>query len=258
MSGVGVRAAPPAGDLGSHPYSPASAGAVLAERVGAAPELALPSLSMRFALALVATVLSLAVVPGVAVAGIPTNVPPYVRPRERSTGAARVATARRHRGLRAAVREASRGVQLLHLVERERLGLPLAVVPPRGRACAEHRGDAVGGARGHRPHSTRPRAGTRRRLPGRPEQAARRARPGHLPAPAVGDEQRQQLVRALQPGRLVARPGELGAPVPEGVAAHRADRPRWPGRRDEPQRCAGSACRLSERASRCCSARWWR
>ncbi len=31
-------------------------------------------------------------------------------------------------------------------------------------------------------------------------------------------------VRAVQPGRLVARTGEVGAPVPEGVAAHRADR----------------------------------
>ena len=122
---------------------------------------------------------------------------PLHRPRQQgSVGRSGRLQARRDRRVRAAIGQASGCLQLLHrLAWRLQLARP-AAGRRRARALA---GDAVGRHRGHRHFAARPRARRRRRPPGRAQPARGRARPGRLPASAVGDEQREQPVLRLRP-----------------------------------------------------------
>ena len=81
-------------------------------------------------------------------------------------------------------------------------------------APAEHDPEAARHARpvadgrdqdGRRRHAARHRARTRRRVPARPQQRARRVRSARLRPPDAGDERPLERVQRLQQGRLVTR-----------------------------------------------------
>ena len=183
--------------------------------------------------------------------------PPPIRTWRRTrrcSGAGRAATTRGTSPRSAAVGQASRRLQLLHLLEGQRFELPLARLPPRRRRAAGRSRDAVGLDRQPGAVAQGARSRRRRPLPGRAEPPARREGPGRLPAPAVGDEQRQQPLLRLRPVGPPARRGLQAELVQEGLAAAGPDRPRR-GRRDDqleaaPARAAAGARRPRSTARR--------
>ena len=122
-------------------------------------------------------------------------------------------------GLRQAIGQAPGRLQLLRLLERVELVDALALVPAGGCQGTALAADALGVAFGRAAHAGRYRTGCRRPLSGRALQAARTGRRGHLRAPPVRDEQRQQPLLGLHPFGAPARGGLHHAPVQARVEA---------------------------------------